>query len=333
MGQGKQAGIQVARAVAALSIVYFHSWVALNRFPAGTAHPIPVLGAYGWFAVDLFFAISGYVICLVVSRQNFQAIPFLVKRIFRLYPLWIVTLVMFAIMARLWRGLTPRETPEFFLYSATLLPTDGFPFYDIGWSLQHEMAFYLMAALIVPVLGLNGLLAILATSTIAFQIVDMPWFFAMLANHHGEFLAGAIAFVVRHRAARFGFLIPAVLGLVMLAFMLGFSLGSRWFPLALLPLIVAFTNLRPQAWWGTTATLLGDASYSIYLIHPLVFLAVSAIVSRFPGTPLWSQEPIRFAAILVIVGLSVLSWRYFESNAIAFGNRLVGSVATKPQAA
>jgi peptidoglycan/LPS O-acetylase OafA/YrhL len=213
MGQDKQAGIQVARAVAALSIVYCHSRVALNRFPEGTAHPIPILSTSGWFAVDLFFAISGYVICLVVSRPNFRVLPFLVKRIFRLYPLWIVTLVTFAMMARLWRGLTPRETPEFFLYSTTLLPTDGFPFYDIGWSLQHEMAFYLMAAVIVPVFGLYCLMAILAASTIAFQIVDMPWYFAMLANHHGEFLAGALAFVARHRAAKFGFLVPAVVGL------------------------------------------------------------------------------------------------------------------------
>jgi exopolysaccharide production protein ExoZ len=70
MGQNKQVGIQVARAIAALSIVYFHSWVSIVRFPKGTAYQIPGLTTYGWFAVYLFFAISGYVICLVVSRET-----------------------------------------------------------------------------------------------------------------------------------------------------------------------------------------------------------------------------------------------------------------------
>jgi hypothetical protein len=127
--------------IAALGIVYFHSWVSITRFPTGTAYQIPSLSYYGWFAVDLFFAISGYVICLVVGRDSFDVRSFLIRRVFRLYPLWLVMLTVFAATAGLWRGLTPRETLEFFLYSATLLPTIGNPFYNVGWSLQHEIAF------------------------------------------------------------------------------------------------------------------------------------------------------------------------------------------------
>ena len=72
MERDRLPGIQVARAAAALSIVYFHSWVALVRFPKETAFPLPILPTYGWLAVDLFFGISGFVICLVVSRPTFQ---------------------------------------------------------------------------------------------------------------------------------------------------------------------------------------------------------------------------------------------------------------------
>src|ERR1700733_8738810 len=99
MSKDKQVGIQVARAIAALGIVYFHSWVSITRFPAGTAYQIPGLTYYGWFAVDLFFAISGYVICLVVSRESFRIPSFLIKRVFRLYPLWLVMLSIFAVTA------------------------------------------------------------------------------------------------------------------------------------------------------------------------------------------------------------------------------------------
>lgn len=68
----KLPGLQVARAVAALSIAYFHSWVALVRFPKDTVFPLPILTSYGGLAVDLFFAISGFVICLVLSRPSFS---------------------------------------------------------------------------------------------------------------------------------------------------------------------------------------------------------------------------------------------------------------------
>jgi exopolysaccharide production protein ExoZ len=187
MERDKRVGIQFARAIAALSIVYFHSSVAITRFPKDTAFPIPGLSHYGWVAVDLFFAISGFVICLVASRGVFNVRSFLIKRGFRIYPLWLVMLTIFAVTAWFWRGLQPGETIGFFLYSMSLLPTDGLPFYDIGWSLQHEIAFYLIAAALIPWFGLTGLAIFLAASTLAFHLFDLPWYLATLANHHGEF--------------------------------------------------------------------------------------------------------------------------------------------------
>jgi exopolysaccharide production protein ExoZ len=176
MIHNKQVGIQVARTIAALSIVYYHSWTSIVRFPEGTSHQIPGLTTYGWFGVDLFFAISGYVICLVVSRGNFNVPSFLIKRVFRLYPLWLVMLTTFALTAATWRGLQPRESMEFFFYSATLLPTTGYPFYNVGWSLQHEVAFYLIVAVIVPLLGIRALAVFLLISSLAAHLIDLPWY-------------------------------------------------------------------------------------------------------------------------------------------------------------
>jgi peptidoglycan/LPS O-acetylase OafA/YrhL len=61
----------------------------------------------------------------------------------------------------------------------------------------------------------------------------------------------------------------------------------------------------------------------------MVFFTASAVVSKFPGLPLWTQEPIRFACILLAVGLSLLSWEYFEKKAIRFGNGLVSRDSRK----
>jgi exopolysaccharide production protein ExoZ len=224
--QDRLPGLQVARAIAALSIAYFHSWVALTRFPKDTAYQLPILTTYGWLAVDVFFAISGFVICLVASKPAFNQIPFLAKRVFRLYPLWIATLTSFAILALTWRKPIETETFGYFVYSVTLLPTENYPFYNIGWSLQHEMLFYLLAALVVPLVGILGLAVVLATVTLMSHLIEMPWFFSNIAMYYPEFLAGVLAFALRSRLARFGALVPLVLGAIAIWYFMAVWGGS-----------------------------------------------------------------------------------------------------------
>jgi exopolysaccharide production protein ExoZ len=320
----KLPGIQIARSIAALSIVYFHSWTALDRFPKETAYPLPWLSQYGWLGVDLFFAISGFVICMVVSKPGFAPGPFVAKRAFRLYPLWLATLTLFAILAWVWRGPLPTETVGYFFYSASLLPTENFPFYDIGWSLQHEMLFYFLASAIVPFFGRWGLLILLSISAAAYHAIAMPWFPGHFAMYHGEFLAGCLAFLVFPRW-RFGPLIPLAIGCVSLwYFTFGWG-GRALFPVPLFFLIVGAATLRLTSNGFTKAAVaLGDASYSIYLVHPLVLVVVKAATLKIAtAATTWLEEPIRLACFLIVVVLSLLSWHYFERPFIALGNRLV----------
>lgn len=164
----KLEGIQIGRAVAALSVLYFHSWTALVRFPTDSPSPFCPLARLGELGVDLFFGISGFVICLIAAKPGFRPVEFLTRRVFRIYPLWLLCLGVVAILFAVWRGWqnneTYHETLGYLLYSATLLPTRDLPFYNIGWTLQHEMAFYFLAAIIVPMLGLFGLLGFLILS-------------------------------------------------------------------------------------------------------------------------------------------------------------------------
>ncbi len=316
----KLVGIQLARAIAALSVCYFHSWTILDRFPQGAAHPIPGLSRYGWLGVDLFFGVSGFVICLVVTRPSFRPTQFLIRRVFRIYPLWLITLSLWAMMAWAWRGLLPTETLERFVYSATLLPTNGFPFYDIGWSLQHEMLFYLIAVAIVPVAGIAGLLAFLCFSAAANQLLPLPWYLAQFASYHAEFLAGALAFLLAPRLRWAGAILPIATGAALISAVL-IADGSRL--LVAVPVfffVVGFANVQEIGTLG--AVTLGDASYSIYLIHPLVF-AVTKSATKITGTSAtWAEEPLRFAAITLVICISLLSWRFFERPMIEAGENI-----------
>lgn len=322
MGQDRFEGIQAARAVAALSVVYFHSWTVLDRFPKDTAHPIACLASYGWIGVDLFFAISGFVIALVVSRPDFNAREFLIRRAFRLYPLWLLLLTLWALLAWAWRGARPIETLGYFFYSVTLLPTREFPFYDIGWSLQHEMIFYAMAAAIIPLFGIAGLTIVLALSVVANHVLPLPWYLSNLTAYHGEFLAGLLAFQLLPRLRWLGALLPIGAGLFGLYFCI-FIWGDRpYFPIALFFLIIGFANLgtiRDPLLRGLVA--LGDASYSIYLIHPLFFTIVKAATLGFSSV-LWLEEPTRWTAIMLALILAEISWRTIEAPMISLGARL-----------
>jgi peptidoglycan/LPS O-acetylase OafA/YrhL len=82
--------------------------------------------------------------------------------------------------------------------------------------------------------------------------------------------------------ARFGFLRPLATGVALVVLLGYFSEGLT--PFGLFFVITAFANLTPseETWWRKPATMLGDASYSIYLIHPMVFSPRRRSSANFP---------------------------------------------------
>jgi hypothetical protein len=110
------------------------------------------------------------------------------------------------------------QTIEFFGYSLTPLPTNGFPLYNLGWSSQHEMAFYLLAAVVTPRFGLFGAFAVLISGVIVDHLLTLPWYLHQYFSYYGNFLAGTTAFLVFGYARRLGFLLPVEAGTVALYF-------------------------------------------------------------------------------------------------------------------
>ena len=129
------------------------------------------------------------------------------------------------------------------------------------------MVFYLMAAVIVPLAGATGLAAILRAAEIAFHLIDMSWYLAILAKHHGEFFAGALAFLMRDRLRLLGFAIPGITGVALIAYFAVIE-KSQLLPFGLFFFITAFSNLNPQRPTRAQAALerLGEVSYSMYSI-------------------------------------------------------------------
>lgn len=139
------------------------------------------------YGVDIFFLISGFLISGLVSKENFQFIPFLAHRIFRIYPALLVSLITYACYAALFSH-TP-FWPIGFLGNILLLngiPGLDFPYINIvTWSLFFEFTFYLICPLLFMISKTNGTLSLVKLSLISILIV-LP--FILISDHYMRFL-------------------------------------------------------------------------------------------------------------------------------------------------
>jgi len=124
---------------------------------------------YGWMGVDMFFIISGFIMVWVtaaVAGGTRAAGQFLAHRAIRKYPLWFACAALVGMFFYLVDGVpasiyavSKEEAWPFFIRSFFLIPQEMKPVIDVGWTLIHELFFYLIFALILA-LGLRSKLAI-----------------------------------------------------------------------------------------------------------------------------------------------------------------------------
>jgi exopolysaccharide production protein ExoZ len=318
--QSKNEGLQAARAVAALSVAYFHSYIALRAFPETAQVPIGGLKDWGFLGVNFFFAISGYVICLVVSRPGFAPIPFAIRRVFRLYPMYWATMAVIVVLIAL--GKYRLEPIGHFLYSMTLLPQQTPPAFDPSWTLEREMVFYALAMVTVPLGGIRALAIVLAALAGAGWYFGNPWSFHLVSSLQADFLAGVLAFLARDQLRRISAPLLLMAGVSLLVytrtheFAFSVSISSCLILAGMVELRVPWQR-APFSW----LVALGDASYSIYLLHYVTFAVMTFVAARL-ALPEWACEPWRALAIGVCCLISLATWQLIERPMIRFGNRL-----------
>jgi exopolysaccharide production protein ExoZ len=122
----------------------------------------------GWIGVELFFVVSGYVVALSMARAQFAVASFVIRRVFRLYPL-LLFFLLFLLAVKLATDALAPGAPALFSPSleamyhqalAMLLayhPTAewGLTFSNMAvWSLSVELRFYAALAIFVALLNL-----------------------------------------------------------------------------------------------------------------------------------------------------------------------------------
>ncbi len=323
--------VQCLRALAALLVVAVHEpRLEAHQFGASWIGWLTVPGGTG---VDLFFVISGFI--MVTTMWNAFGAPgaagsFLVRRIERIYPIyWLVTTAYLVLHVALPAavGLAP-ATPLDVVASYLLVPHGAYPVLVVGWTLQYELAFYLVftCALCFPrralpvVLGGWALAALACgaaaahTPSVALSFLGNPLIF--------EFLLGAgvgAAAASRRLAAPLALLLAGVAGAAaVFAYVAPLpALPSPWFralvvapPMALI--LAGAVGLELRRGWTGPAWLgrIGDASYSLYLSHGLVLGAVAAVAARLPrgGPPAHAAFVLASYGAVIAVSLGLYRW-------------------------
>jgi exopolysaccharide production protein ExoZ len=333
--------VQALRAVAALLVVAVHSIDIAHNHPGATFRVIGGLENVGAAGVDLFFVISGFIIAHTAFIGTSRGpMDFALQRFWRVVPLcWLLSLP-YALMPG---GLAFDKVVATLLFwpasNPHLLST---PVMLIGWTLCFEMLFYAAATVVLRrpgrasvgmVLAVYALCWLLAQATglAAFQFLGNPLIL--------EFLLGVL---IAHVSAR----LPAWLGPLALLAGLGWFAGTivlglegRGFhdpavwsrllvwgmPSALIVLgAVVMPPWQPAALFKPLL-LVGAASYSIYLAHPLALWLLQDLMRVFDQH--WNGLLALLACLIVSVLGGLLVYRCIERPILALRPRLGGTGA------
>jgi peptidoglycan/LPS O-acetylase OafA/YrhL len=276
-------------------------------------HNLTWLAAHGAVGVDLFFAISGFIVCYIAAAPGFNTSGFLWKRFWRIFPLNAAVTIAIALIT--WDGVRITDDPSIghILQSILILPQQA-PVNSVGWTLEYEVAFYLLAALILPRGGPLGLLAYCSVSWLIGDLLspETPIIARFVSEHHAAFGAGVLGYMVAVRAPRLSPAPAILVSVLLMVAAVEFYVHGRPRSLAtpgacfLLVLAMTFVTWAPQP-----LIQFGDISYGFYLLHwPILSLAAWWINGAHPN--LSQGEFWRWEIFLHITVLAYLSWSYFE---------------------
>jgi peptidoglycan/LPS O-acetylase OafA/YrhL len=336
------------RAVAIAIVVTSHD--ALHTFgPFSTRW----LRANGRVGVDIFFALSGVLICtrLLAEEQRSGSIDlrsFYTRRFFRIQPAaWVYLSVLCALMliGALERAFTGVVTSLLLLRNylpLTFLPRDWYTAHF--WSLAVEEHFYLLLPMFLVLVRRWRARLLLASSGMLFcwQVVQRRYpalQFGWNPEDHtdvamtGIVIACAFAVLWRRPAVKAWcerWLHPYATIAITVILLVIKDYGDRaavtLLLLCALPAMLISTVVRPQSLPGKLLEspplrVLGKISYSVYLWHMLFFTytAITPPVHSRLLSVLQTSTPLRYLAVLVASGMSYV---LIERPLVRLGHRV-----------
>lgn len=329
--------IQILRALACLLVLQAHFFL---KFPV--KHVI-FLGSIG---LDLFFVISGYIIASNIDRTYFKASRgknFLINRFCRVVPYYYLMTIVFTIC--LFFLHYPIDISNF-IKSFLFFPQKKDPIIFLGWSLNHEIYFYLVCGLVIMIIpkikteyvGIFFFLILILS-----QFINSSNYLVLFLNSNINFifLLGFYSYVWREMFKKifcnyFVFFFSAILFFSAIFFSTDFPVSENqnkiiplvqysreWIFIYRMPIMVprcfawglpsfllfnSFISIEKQLKTISNSWLvkIGDASFSIYLVQAFLWLLRNNL--RIPSNMIYS---IGLSFSVIIISLFIYK---FESK-------------------
>lgn len=325
-GSGYRTDIQALRGLAVSLVVLYHANLGIFQG--------------GFLGVDIFFVISGYLVTGIVKKGieggNFVFREFYFRRAKRLLPTAYVVFLLTALAAPF--VLNAQESKDLvaqligaltFSANAVLLFQSGYfsstaelkPLLHI-WSLSIEEQYYLLLPAFLVVMprrywvrgGIAMLLGSLLLCLILLTVKPIATFY-LLPTRAWELGIGSLAAIMSPQIRRFGFVVsvlfwPSVAILLIIPIVpTGLAhpgLDAFLVCIATLVVILRQHPLLPRIALSRGLALVGDISYSLYLIHwPLFSFLKNAAVG-----PVGIGH--NFTVVVLSVVLGIALYRFVE---------------------
>ncbi|UQU67925.1 acyltransferase [Couchioplanes caeruleus] len=342
------AALDGLRLVAALAVLAYHYTVAWRidgvRLPEYFLPRTVHVTVYGFLGVELFFLISGFVICM--SSWGRTLGEFFASRVGRLYPAyWAAVLLTGAVALAfpLTRSSMDQGRPSLMtiLVNLSMLqqPLGHDPVDGVYWTLFVELKFYLIMALVLG-RGLTYrravlLCAVWMTVAVITPSLGSPLLNALTVSDYAPYFIGGIALYLIHRFGP----TPLLYGITGMSWLVclsraedrlqgviaGFTVPT-WPGLVIITLcfavllLIALGRADRIRWrWLTVA---GALTYPLYLLHARIGHTLIRAAYEHTTAPVWTIVAATTAVMLV---LAWLVHRYVERP---LGRRLRNAVRT-----
>ncbi|MEW2549476.1 acyltransferase [Streptomyces sp. NPDC047002] len=326
---GRLRALDGLRLVAALMVALYHYGgrdgdvsTAWGSSPATQFPSLHQWFAYGPLGVQIFFVISGFVICM--SGWGRSLAVFFASRAARLMPAYwcavVLITVVFALPGVVYKTVSASDA----LLNLTLLqmPAGGQRVIGVDWTLWAEIRFYALFAVCVVLPGVTRRRVVLfgalwTLGAVLADAADSALLEQVLMPEYAPFFVGGMGLYLVHRNHRD----PLGWGLAGAGFLLGqhYAVAGLWHPashfgyrhttviIAIVALgfaavaAVALDRLRWAHWgWLTTA---GALTYPFYLVHEHLGWVVIGGLHRTLGLPAAATLPLTVLAMLLLAWL------------------------------
>jgi exopolysaccharide production protein ExoZ len=322
--------LQYLRGLAALAVVYFHISLHYNELGLNGLQ-LPVFGKEG---VDIFFVLSGFIICYIAQIRPKAPRAFMWDRIVRVVPLyWFYGALMTTMLILLPETVKSGQFDLahiissflFIPYSHPIFSEQYWPVVIPGWTLNYEMYFYFI--FFCSLYLSKGLRLTFIVITIG-SLVALQLFFTMPypLDFWGhpivlEFLFGMLLakIVIKYGLAiniKLSLLFSVLISLFMYVFLFSHNSLLISFSAALLVFWVIVINLKTKPFNAPVLKLMGDASYSLYLSHIFVIAVVSVVCKKLPFEHAVNGFVFIILSLILSIIIGVFSYKFIEKPII-----------------